>query len=79
MELAETTLTAYIAAFRNQTTPFAFLNRNFLAPVFLQASCTIQERIENLWVIGKHVIDGLVFLHAGGHVHRDLKPSNGKL
>jgi len=78
MELAETTLTAYIAAFRNQTTPFAFLNRN-LAPVFLQASCTIEERIQNLWVIGKHVIDGLVFLHAGGHVHRDLKPDNGNL
>jgi serine/threonine protein kinase len=78
MELAQTTLTAYIAAFRTQTTPFAFLNPN-LIPVFLDSNCTTEERIHNLWVIGKHIIDGLVFLHSGGHVHRDLKPNNGNM
>lgn len=76
MELAQTTLTDYIAAFRTQITPFEFLNPS-LAPVFLNSTCATEDRIQNLWVIGKHVIDGLVFLHSGGHVHRDLKPSNG--
>jgi len=78
MELAQTTLTAYIAAVRTQTTPFAFLNHN-LAPVFLNSTCTTEERIRNVWVIGKHIIEGLVFLHAGSHVHRDVKPSNGTI
>ena len=78
MELAQTTLTAYIAAVRTQTTPFAFLNPN-LVLVFLNSNCTTEEWIDNVWVIGKHIIDGLVFLHAGGHVHRDLKPSNGNI
>src|SRR5579859_5893290 len=78
MELAQTTLTAYIASFRPQTTLFAFLNPN-LAPIFLDSGCTIEERIYNIWVIGKHIVDGLRFLHAGGHVHRDLKPSNGNI
>jgi serine/threonine protein kinase len=77
MELAQTTLMEYIAAFRTRTSPFNFLN-SALEPEFLSSNCTVEDRILNVWAIRKHLADGLVFLHGHGYAHRDIKPSNGK-
>jgi serine/threonine protein kinase len=46
-------------------------------PTFVSKSCSLLERMRNIWAIMIHISQGLKFLHDHGHAHRDLKPSNG--
>jgi len=35
------------------------------------------ERMRKVWTIGRHISQGLYFLHTNKLVHRGLKPGNG--
>jgi serine/threonine protein kinase len=51
--------------------------QTFRSPAFVSRSCSLLERMRNIWEIMIHISQGLKFLHDHGHAHRDLKPSNG--
>lgn len=77
MELAQLTLADYIDHLRGAKHSSSNIVSD-LSPVFVNPSSSFERRVHNIWVVGRHVAEGLNFMHANKHVHRDLKPTNGK-
>jgi serine/threonine protein kinase len=46
-------------------------------PVFVSDDCSGHIRLLNVWTIGTHITQGLMFIHERNFTHRDLKPANG--
>jgi serine/threonine protein kinase len=75
MELADITLSDYIACFRTNQVPSLSIHQ----PEFLHPSDALpfDARLVNALEICRHLACGLEFLHFHECVHRDVKPSNG--
>lgn len=71
MELCQFTLAEYISYFKGTKSPSMDIDFSTRSPVLVKAGCILYERIRNMWTIGKHVAEGLSFVHSSGHVHRD--------
>jgi hypothetical protein len=76
MELGQFTLADYIDYFKGTKPPKPDIDFSTHSPHLVHLNCSFHDRMRNMWVIGKHIADGLNFMHRNGHVHRDLKPSN---
>lgn len=77
MELGQFTVAEYIDYFKGIKTPNPDIDFPMCFPYLVRSDCTIDDRIRNMWAIGKHIAGGLNFMHSSGIVHRDLKPCNG--
>jgi len=75
MELCDLDLHGYIhdqmpAGFNSVTQPSTSL-------AFVSKDCELQLKLQNVFTILTHIVNGLEFAHKNQLVHRDLKPSNG--
>lgn len=77
MELGQFTLADYIDYLKGSKILEGIPVSDFSDSVFFPQESTFQTRMHNMWVIGRHIADGLNFMHTRGYVHRDLKPTNG--
>jgi hypothetical protein len=78
MELCDVNLADYIHYLRGVwPSVFDMETIKTKTPVYVDKDCSWSTRTHNVFIIGRHIAEGLEFIHSMHYVHRDLKPCNG--
>ena len=78
MEIADFSLASFIEYYRAEEP--RKIDSKFTKPcntTFSLEGCSSLEKMRKFWTIGRHISQGLHFLHTNNVVHRSLRPTNG--